>query len=134
MAAAGSTAILMGKCISSAMKKSVRVVVPRFVLNTYLMAHYKERTEYDVFDANEECKPGDWVIIRELPERLSLKIAHKVEKIVFKDGNIIDPLTGQKCMFTDYVKDVDRESEVFGLAPPYKSLSEPKEQAKLSDK
>uniref|UniRef100_A0A023FCG8 Putative mitochondrial/ ribosomal s17-like protein n=1 Tax=Amblyomma cajennense TaxID=34607 RepID=A0A023FCG8_AMBCJ len=122
MAAATSPALFLGKCVTSAMKKTVRVVVTRFTLDQFLMAHYKERTEYEALDANEECEPGDWVLVKELPQRLSLKIAHKVEKIVFKNGNIIDPITGQKCIFTDFVKDIDRQSEVFGLTPPYKAF------------
>ncbi|KAH8020272.1 hypothetical protein HPB51_025762 [Rhipicephalus microplus] len=99
MAAVTSPALFLGKCVSSAVKKTVRVVVTRFELDTFLMA--------------------------ELPERLSLRIAHKVEKIVYKDGNIIDPLTGQKCIFTDFVKDVDKESELFGLSPPHKAKAFP---------
>ncbi|KAH9362409.1 hypothetical protein HPB48_020181 [Haemaphysalis longicornis] len=71
--------------------------------------------------------------MQELPERLSLRIAHKVEKIVFKNGNIIDPLTGQKCIFTEFVKDVDQQSEVFGLSPPYKAFPAAPEVKKLSD-
>uniref|UniRef100_A0A224Z4N3 Small subunit ribosomal protein S17 n=1 Tax=Rhipicephalus zambeziensis TaxID=60191 RepID=A0A224Z4N3_9ACAR len=136
MAALTSPALFLGKCVSSAVKKTVRVVVTRFELDTFLMAHYKKRTEYEVLDANEECEPGDWVLVKELPERLSLRIAHKVEKIVYKDGNMIDPLTGQKCFFTDFVKDVDKESELFGLSPPYKAKAFPgaPEVKEISDK
>uniref|UniRef100_A0A224Z353 Mitochondrial/ ribosomal s17-like protein n=1 Tax=Rhipicephalus zambeziensis TaxID=60191 RepID=A0A224Z353_9ACAR len=64
MAALTSPALLLGKCVSSAVKKTVRVVVTRFELDTFLMAHYKKRTEYEVLDANEECEPGDWVLVK----------------------------------------------------------------------
>lgn len=134
MASSASPALFLGKCLTSVMRKTVRVSVPRFVLDKFLMAHYKERTEYDVLDKDEVCQPGDWVLVKELPERISLKIAHKVERIVFKSGNIIDPITGEKCFFTEFVKDVDQESEVFGMSPPYKSLPAPEEPAKLPEK
>ncbi|XP_050047314.1 small ribosomal subunit protein uS17m [Dermacentor andersoni] len=134
MAAAASPALFLGKCVSSAVKKTVRVVVTRFELDNFLMAHYKKRTEYEALDANEECEPGDWVLVKELPERLSLRIAHKVEKIVYKNGNIIDPITGQKCIFTDFVKDVDKESDVFGLSPPYKAFLAAPKVKEISDK
>uniref|UniRef100_A0A2R5LFU4 Putative mitochondrial/ ribosomal s17-like protein n=2 Tax=Ornithodoros turicata TaxID=34597 RepID=A0A2R5LFU4_9ACAR len=134
MASATSPALFLGKCITSTMRKTVCVSVPRFVLDKHLLAHYKERTEYDVLDRNEECQPGDWVLIKELPERISLRVAHKVERIVFKSGNIIDPLTGEKCIFTEFVKDVDQESEIFGISPPYKSVELPEEVPKLTEK
>uniref|UniRef100_A0A131X932 Putative mitochondrial/ ribosomal s17-like protein n=1 Tax=Hyalomma excavatum TaxID=257692 RepID=A0A131X932_9ACAR len=136
MAAVTSPALFLGKCVSSALRKSVRVVVTRFELDTFLMAHYKKRTEYEAYDANEECEAGDWVLVKELPERLSLRIAHKVEKIVFKNGNIIDPITGQKCIFTEFVKDVDKEGELFGWTPLYKTKAFPdaSEVKEISDK
>lgn len=108
------TKMMLGKVIVATTKKVCTVNVPYFFFDTYVKAHYKHRAEFETFDENEKCQPGDWVIIEELPERMSLKVNHRIKKTVFTNGNIIDPLTGKKCVFTDFAEDLDEEAKLFG--------------------
>lgn len=49
-------------------------------------------------DPDHLCKSGDIVLIEELPEKLTLLITHKVNKVVYPLGDITDPITGKKVV------------------------------------
>ncbi|XP_013781577.1 28S ribosomal protein S17, mitochondrial-like [Limulus polyphemus] len=116
------TMLMFGQCVNSNMRKTAKISVMRMELNLRILKHFKERSDFYAYDPEEKCKPGDYVLIRELSEPISLKVKHKVEKIVYELGNIIDPITGQRCFGKEFIEDIDRESELFGLDPPYKKF------------
>jgi small subunit ribosomal protein S17 len=109
--------LLMGKCLGPAMRKTVRVLIPRLKFDTFLNMHFRENDELLANDMNEKCKAGDWVLVRQLDEPLSLKVSHRVEKIVYESGNIIEPLTQKQSLGYELAEDADRQSMLFGLKP-----------------
>ncbi|OQR71601.1 28S ribosomal protein S17 [Tropilaelaps mercedesae] len=111
------TQLMLGKVITTPIKKVCTVTVPQNVFNSYLKAHFVHHTEYEVLDENENSRPGNWVLIEELPERMSLKVNHRIKKTIFLIGNIIDPLTGKKCLQTEFVEDLDTEAKLLGGMP-----------------
>lgn len=69
-----------------------------------MFQYYYDRQDYWVTDTDGQTSVGDLVLIKPLPEPLSENIAHSLKKIVFKAGNIIDPVSGNKCRGTDFIE------------------------------
>jgi small subunit ribosomal protein S17 len=44
------------------------------------------------------CKPGDIVLIKGLPEKLTPLINHEVLKVVYPFGDVTDPITQKKVV------------------------------------
>jgi len=109
--------LLMGKCLGPAMRQTVKVSIPRLKFDSFLSMYFREMDQVLAHDADEKCRAGDWILVRQLEQRLSLKVDHKVEKIVYESGNIIDPLTGRQSLGYEYADEADRMSQLFGLKP-----------------
>lgn len=60
------------------------------------------------------CKTGDVVLVRELPEKLTTLITHKVEKIVYKLGDIVDPITGKLVVVGKYRDEIEEANRLYG--------------------
>ncbi|KAI1286014.1 28S ribosomal protein S17, mitochondrial [Halotydeus destructor] len=106
------------------LRQTIKVAVPRLKFDEYLLQHFRENEELLAHDPQEQCKAGDWVLIRELQEPLSLQVKHKLEKIVYNSGNIIDPLTGKKCVGYEYEEDLEQYAKTFGKKPLLERLRE----------
>lgn len=60
---------------------------------------------------------GDIVLIRELPQKMTKLITHKVEEVVFKCGDVIDPITGKPVVGTQYRDEIDNIIDQYGRLP-----------------
>jgi len=109
--------LLMAKCLGPSMKSTVKVLAPSLKLDTFFNMYFRENQQFLVDDNKLECSAGDWLLIRKLEQPLSLRVNHKVEKIVYKAGHVIDPLTGKQSLGYQYSSDADRQSQLFGLKP-----------------
>lgn len=65
-------------------------------------------------DPEKVLKSGDIVLVRELPEKLTTLITHKIEKLVYKLGDIVDPITGKLVVVGKYREEIERANELFG--------------------
>lgn len=106
------------------LKQTIRCRIPILKYDDYLKMHFRENTELLAHDPAEKGKPGDWVLIQQLPEPLSLKVKHKLFKIVYTEGDMVCPLTGQKTLGFDYQEDVDEVTRMFGWEPLPERLSQ----------
>ncbi|XP_030042098.1 small ribosomal subunit protein uS17m [Microcaecilia unicolor] len=88
---------IVGKVIGTKMRKTAKVRVTRLVLDPYLLKFYNKRKTYFAHDALEQCTVGDVVLLKALPERRSKHVKHELAEIVYKVGNVIDPITGKPC-------------------------------------
>ncbi|XP_029468134.1 28S ribosomal protein S17, mitochondrial [Rhinatrema bivittatum] len=88
---------IVGKVIGTKMRKTAKVRVTRLVLDPYLTKFYNKRKTYFAHDALEQCTVGDIVLLKALPERRSKHVKHELAEIVYKVGNVIDPVTGKLC-------------------------------------
>ncbi|XP_072445654.1 small ribosomal subunit protein uS17m isoform X2 [Chiloscyllium punctatum] len=101
---------IIGKVIGTKMKKTAKVRITRLVLNPYLLKFYNKRKTYFAHDPKEECTVGDIVLLKALPERRTKHVKHELAEIVFKVGNIIDPITQKRCSgsrILETIKDSD---------------------------
>lgn len=58
--------------------------------------YYNKRKTYFAHDALQQCTVGDIVLLKALPEKRSKHVKHELAEIVYKVGNVVDPLTGKK--------------------------------------
>lgn len=49
---------------------------------------------------------GDLVLISQLPRPIGPVITHTVDEVIFKNGAVVDPISGRLCHGTDYADDV----------------------------
>lgn len=52
--------------------------------------------------------------MKELPEKLTRQITHSIEKVVFKYGDIQDPITGKNVVVGQYRDQISATNEMFG--------------------
>jgi small subunit ribosomal protein S17 len=100
--------LTLAKCVATPLRNTIRVLVPQLKFDSYLNMHFRENDSFMVADQTGDCKPGDWCLVRELPQRVSLDVKHQVEKVVYKSGQIVDPMTGQQSYGYLYKDDYER--------------------------
>lgn len=105
---------IVGKVIGTKMPKTAKVRVTRLVLDPYLLKFYNKRKTYFAHDALQQCNVGDVVLLKALPERRSKHVKHELAEIVYKVGNVIDPVTGKACAGSRYLESlVDSDSSLY---------------------
>lgn len=64
----------------------------------FLFQYFNKTVTLLAHDPKELCKPGDIVLIQELPKKLTPEIAHTVLDVIFPLGDVTDPITGKKVV------------------------------------
>ncbi|XP_072099357.1 small ribosomal subunit protein uS17m [Mobula birostris] len=114
---------IIGKVIGTKMQKTAKVRVTRLVLNPYLLKFYNKRKTYFAHDPKEQCTVGDIVLLKALPERRTKHVKHELAEIVFKVGNIIDPITQKHCSGSRIIEPLtDFDSDVRSLNDQLENL------------
>ncbi|KAB0349490.1 hypothetical protein FD755_006542 [Muntiacus reevesi] len=102
---------VVGKVIGTAMQKTAKVRVTRLVLDPYLLKYFNKRKTYFAHDALQQCTVGDIVLLKALPVPRTKHVKHELAEIVFKVGQVVDPVTGKRCAGTTYLESpVDLET------------------------
>ncbi|MGH0153319.1 UNVERIFIED_CONTAM: hypothetical protein FKN15_036470 [Acipenser sinensis] len=65
-------------------------------VTVFSLQYYNKRKTYFAHDPLEQCTVGDVVLLKALPERRAKHVTHELAEIVYKVGNVIDPLTGKQ--------------------------------------
>lgn len=67
--------------------------------------YFVKSTDFLAIDENAQCQLGDTVLIRAIPKLKDTQshYKHSVDKIVFKYGNVIDPITGKRVLEKEFV-------------------------------
>lgn len=73
--------------------------------------------EYYAHDPDKTCKVGDVVLIRELPQKMTTLITHKVERVMYKLGDVIDPITNKPVVVSQYRDEMDENVDLYGRLP-----------------
>lgn len=53
-------------------------------------------------------------MVRQLPEKKTTLITHAVEKIVYRLGDVIDPITNKAVVADEYRDIIDERNELYG--------------------
>ncbi|XP_051256738.1 28S ribosomal protein S17, mitochondrial [Dicentrarchus labrax] len=95
---------IIGRVIGTKMHKTAKVRVTRLVLDPYLLKYYNKRKTYFAHDALQQCTVGDVVLLKALPQARSKHVKHELSEIVYKVGQVVDPLTGKRVAGAEYVE------------------------------
>lgn len=66
------------------------------------------------YDPEKKVKTGDIVLIRQLPEKKTTLITHAVEKIVYKLGDVLDPITNKPVVSDTYRDVIEERNKLYG--------------------
>lgn len=86
------------------MQKTAKVRVTRLVLDPYLLKYFNKRKTYFAHDALQQCTVGDIVLLKALPVPRTKHVKHELAEIIFKVGQVIDPVTRKPCAGTTYLE------------------------------
>lgn len=50
------------------------------------------------YDPQKLCKTGDMILIKRLPNVIKRVLTHEVLEVVYPLGDVVDPVTGEKCV------------------------------------
>ncbi|XP_066584577.1 small ribosomal subunit protein uS17m [Prorops nasuta] len=106
--------LFLGKCMPTSKENAAKIRIPRYVLNERLMHHFLENNVVYAHDPNKLCKTGDTVLIRTLPEQLTRVITHEVVEVVYKCGDVIDPISGKHVVAGKYRDEIKEANELYG--------------------
>lgn len=85
-----------------------------FSIAFLLIQYFREDEFVFAHDPEKVCKTGDIVLVRELAEKLTTLITHKVEKVVYPLGDIVDPITGKLVVVGKYRDQIEEANRLFG--------------------
>lgn len=74
------------------------------IIYLLLVQYYNKRKTYFAHDALQQCTVGDVVLLKALPEPRSKHVKHELAEIVYKVGQVVDPLTGKRVAGTEFVE------------------------------
>lgn len=76
-----------------------------------LSKYYNKRKTYFAHDALEQCTVGDVVLLKALSEKRSKHVKHELSEVVYKVGQIVDPLTGKRVAGKQYLEPLTESTE-----------------------
>ncbi|KJH45807.1 replication factor [Dictyocaulus viviparus] len=76
--------------------------------NTFLKKYFARPFEFWALDRESKGNLGDTVLIRRIQAQESTKttVTHAIDRIVFKYGNIIDPVTGKRLIKDEFADEI----------------------------
>lgn len=116
MAAFRRSTILIGQCIAHGTENAAKVRVKRLDFDSNLNMYFSKHQNFYAHDPAGECKTGDIVLIRKLPEKMTPIITHSLVKMVYKFGDVTCPITGKKVVVGKYRDQMEERNEMFGVA------------------
>jgi len=109
--------LLLGRCWPAKVPNSARILVKTLDYDEKLKMHFPKYDAYTAHDPNAKCKVGDFVLIEQLPQRLTRDITHRVLEVIYPCGDVTDPITGKKCVKSEYRDEIAWKSSLWGNNP-----------------
>lgn len=66
------------------------------------------------YDPEKKVKTGDVVLIRELPEKKTTLITHSIERVIYRLGDVIDPITNKPVVSDQYRDMIEEKNQLYG--------------------
>ncbi|WKY01873.1 hypothetical protein Q1695_015689 [Nippostrongylus brasiliensis] len=82
--------------------------------NIYLKKYFARPFEFWALDRESKGQLGDTVLIRRvgIDERPTTNVAHAIDRVVFKYGNIIDPVTGKRVIKDEFADEIELRKQL----------------------
>lgn len=90
-----------------------QVRVKRQTFNKFLNKYFAVSVDFWALDKKEKANLGDMVLITPLKggeKPPSIKVMHEINRIVFKHGLILDPVTKKRVIDDELLEDIERRS------------------------
>lgn len=104
--------LIMGKVSHDRYKKIVKVGVPKHRINDLLLLYVRENDDVQALDENDVSRPGDWVLLRKEERPVDKNVTHRIERVVYSYGNIVDPITNRRTLGLHYDEDMLRLEKI----------------------
>ncbi|XP_012251536.2 28S ribosomal protein S17, mitochondrial [Athalia rosae] len=118
MAVAGSSkkaiALLLGQCVPSLKKGVPKIRIRHLELDENLLMYFGKDTYVYANDPKNICQPGDHVLLKQLPKKLTRLIAHEILEVVYPYGDVTDPVTGKKVVVGQYRDAIKAQNKLYG--------------------
>lgn len=75
---------------------------------------FDEKDFVYAYDPEKTIKTGDIVLVSELPQKKTTLITHAVEKIVYRLGDVTDPITNKPVAGSEFRDDIEARNELYG--------------------
>ncbi|KAK5967160.1 Lissencephaly-1 B [Trichostrongylus colubriformis] len=84
--------------------------------NIYLKKYFARAFEFWALDRESKGQLGDTVLIRRIgiDQRPTTSVAHAIDRVVFKYGNIVDPVTGRRVIKDEYADEIELRKKLVG--------------------
>lgn len=76
-----------------------------YVTENFSFQYFNKTSHHWAADHDKRSDVGDIVIIKKLDEPQSAHVHYNLDKIVFKVGQTIDPITGKRCRGPEFLKE-----------------------------
>lgn len=76
--------------------------------------YFEEHDHVFAYDPEKKVKTGDIVLVRQLPEKKTKLITHSIEKIIYKLGDVVDPVTSKPVVSAEYRDMIDERNQLYG--------------------
>ncbi|KAJ6642005.1 28S ribosomal protein S17, mitochondrial [Pseudolycoriella hygida] len=106
--------ILLGQCVPSVKSQASKIRIRRMELDENLLMYFRKDSYVFAHDPKKLCKGGDVVLIKQLPEKLTRQITHSIVKVVYRYGDVIDPISGKPVVVGLYRDEIKATNEAFG--------------------
>lgn len=77
------------------------------ICSSFSQQYFNKRKTYFAHDRLQQCTVGDIVLLKALPVPRTKHVKHELAEIIFKVGQVIDPVTGKPCAGTTYLESPD---------------------------
>ncbi|MFH4977391.1 hypothetical protein AB6A40_004100 [Gnathostoma spinigerum] len=109
-----STDLLLGRVVQRTYigverTPCVQVRCQRSEFNNYLKMYFNKSFDYWALDPTSVAGMGDTILIRKLEKKAqpTSRVEHEVERLIYKYGNIVDPITKKRVLRSGFIDDVE---------------------------
>nr|CAG4652266.1 EOG090X0GMQ [Triops cancriformis] len=114
--------MVLGRCMPSEVQNAVKLRVKRLEFDKNLHMYFPSYETLYAHDPQKACKPGDVILVQQLPQKVTKQISHAVKKVVFPLGDVLDPVTGKPVVGEHYREDLEERKRLYGRKPGEKVL------------
>nr|CAG4650580.1 EOG090X0GMQ [Sida crystallina] len=134
MAASRAISLALARCMPSDVKNAAKLRIKRLEFDTNLNYHFSKFETVYAHDPNTQCKPGDIVLIQQLPSKMTKHITHAVKEVVYPLGDVTDPISGKKVVVGKYRDEIEEKNQLYGKNPSGFDYDQAPERGSQKDK
>ncbi|KAL3859714.1 hypothetical protein ACJMK2_009918 [Sinanodonta woodiana] len=95
----------------SSLYPSARIKVSSMKLDKYLLMYFAESRHYWAETKGLKCDAGDIVLIKAMNKETYPQTTFEIVDVIFKEGEVIDPITGRRCRGRHFIDETKRAEE-----------------------